>query len=254
MICACCLFLASAIFADDFNSESFDPAKPALLTGTLYAIGSSNVLFTFRRTTTQSNSTVNVQRQFLSPDGSVAAEEDVVYDSGRLASCQMREFQANVSGAIQIFPDPKNPARQKLFISFGHGLTPPTKGSIENLQPDTVIDDDLYPFMLRHWDELMAGRAVKFQFISLEHEKTYGFRLERVGESVQDGRVVEKIKMEATGFFVAKVVDPIFFTVEKDDPHRVLSYAGRTTPRIKKGNTWKYLDAETVFNWQSLRR
>jgi len=28
----------------------------------------------------------------------------------------------------------------------------------------------------------------------------------------------------------------------------MLSYIGRTTPRVKKGDSWKYLDAETVFD------
>jgi hypothetical protein len=39
------------------------------------------------------------------------------------------------------------------------------------------------------------------------------------------------------------------FTVEKDGAHRILSYIGRTTPRVQKGKAWKYLDAETVFDW-----
>jgi hypothetical protein len=246
----CSFFVASTIFADDFNSTSFDYAKPAQLNGTLYAIGSSNVLFTFRRTATQSNSAVYVRRQFLTPGGSVAAEEDVAYNSGRLQWYEMREFQAGISGAIEIFPDPKNPAQKKLFISYGHGLTPPAKGNIENVPPNTVIDDNLYAFMLQHWDDLMAGRSVKFQFVSLEHEKTYGFRLVRAGESIERGEPVEKIKMEATGFFVSKFVAPLVFVVEKNSPHHIFSYTGLTTPRIKKGNQWKYFDAETVFHWQ----
>jgi hypothetical protein len=111
-----------------------------------------------------------------------------------------------------------------------------------------VIDDTLYPFMMAHWDDLMRGNAVKFRFVSLEWERTFEFRLVKAGESVRNGQPVVQIRMEPTGMFVAKLVNPLLFTVEKNDPHRILSYIGRTTPRIKKGNSWKYLDAETVFN------
>jgi hypothetical protein len=61
---------------------------------------------------------------------------------------------------------------------------------------------------------------------------------------------VELIKMEPVSRLVAHLVNPLVFTVEKDSPHRVLSYIGRTTPRMKKGKSWKYLDAETVFDWK----
>ncbi len=245
--------ILSGLAADNTNApsaESYDYASPKLLTGTLYEIGSNRktILFTFRRAATRSGSTVHVARQFLATNGAVAAEEDAVYESGRLVSFQMRDFQAQVSGAVQIVPDPDNPARQKLIISYGHGLTPP-KGEVQNLQPDTVVDDTLYPFMLTHWDELMRGDAVKFRFISLEHQRTIEFRLVKTGESVQAGRAVVQIKMEPSNVFVGELVNPFILTVEKDGARRILSYTGRTTPRVKKGKSWKYLDAETVFDW-----
>ena len=231
--------------------EAFDYAEPRLFTGTLYEIGSGQkeVLYTFRRTATRSGATVHVEREFFGSNGSVVAEEKVVYESGRLVSFQMREFQAQVSGAVQIAPDPKDPQRQQLLIGYAKGLNPP-KGDAQKLQPDTVFDDTVYPFMMAHWDELMRGDTVKFRFISLEHERTFMFRMVKAGESVKDGRTVEQIRMEPAGLLVARLVNPLLFTVEKDSPHHILSYTGRTTPRVKKGKTWKYLDAETVFDWK----
>jgi len=230
-------------------ASAYDYAKPKLLTGTLYTIGSERktVLFTFRRTATRTNSVVHVERQFFGTNGALDAEEKVVYESNRLVSFQMREFQEQVSGAVHIEPDPKSPARQRIFISYAHGLTPP-KGDAQKLPPNTVIDDTLYPFLLTHWDDLMRGDAVKFRFVSLEWERTFEFRFVKAGESVQDGRPVVQIRMEPTGLFVAKLVNPLIFTVEKNGSHRLISYLGRTTPRIRKGRSWKYLDAETVFD------
>jgi hypothetical protein len=254
LLAACLCVIPSVYAADTANPPSadlYDYASPAFVTGTLYEIGSGRkeVLYTFRRTATRSNATVNVTRQFFATNGAIAAEENVIFDSGRLVNFRLREFQAAVSGAIRVEPDPKHPDRQKLFISYGHGLTPPAKGDTQNLPTDLVIDDTLYPYMMAHWDDLMRGDAVKFHFVSLEKERTFVFRFVKTGESLQAGRTVERIKMEPTNLIVAGFVNPLVFTVEKDSPHRILSYTGRTTPRVQKGKAWKYLDAETVFDW-----
>jgi len=228
----------------------FDFSEPRLLTGTLFEIGSGQkkILFTFRRTASRTNDTVSVERKFLCPDGSVAAAENITYASGQLVSFQMREFQSGVSGGILVEPDPKKPARQKLFISYTRGLDPP-KGDAQNLPADTVIADSLYPYMLAHWDDLMRGVSVKFRFVSMEKETTYMFRLVKAGETQRDGHALVQLEMEPTNLLVSQFVDPLVFTVEKGGQHRVLSYIGRTTPRVKKGKAWKYLDAETVFDW-----
>ena len=229
----------------------FDFATPKVLTGKLYEIGShrQKLLFNFRRTAERSGSTVRVERKFFCPDGSLAAAENVVYESGQFASLQMKEFQANVSGAIEVVPDSKKTGQSKLIVSYDHGLNPP-KGDPQIFYPDTVQDDNLYTFMMNHWDELMRGDSVKFKFVALEWKRTFGFRLVKICECVQDGTPLVQIKMEPSNIFVAQLVNPLIFTVEKAEPHRIISYIGRTTPRIKRGKNWKYLDAETVFDWK----
>jgi len=236
--------------ASPTTSPVYDYAEPKLLTGTLYAIGSERktVLYTFRRTATRSGSSVHVERQFLGTNGMVAAMEKVLYESNQLVSYEMQDFSARVSGAIHIEPDPENPARSDIFISYAHGLNPP-KGRARTLPPDTVIDDTLYPFMLAHWDDLMQGKIVKFHFVSLEWERTFEFELVKTGESLSNGQPVVQLTMKPTSLFIARLVKPLVFTVEQNGPHRLRSYVGRTTPRIQKGKSWKYLDAETVFHY-----
>lgn len=240
----------AAAAASTNASPVYDYARPKLLTGTLYAIGSDRkkVLYTFRRTATQSGTAVHVLRQFFTTNGTVAAAEKVLYESNRLVSYEMQDFQAKISGAIHIKPDAKNPARQRIFISYSHTLTP-AKGRGRVLQPDTVIDDTLYPFMLAHWNDLAQGKTVRFNFVSLNWERTFQFDLVKTGESEQNGEPVVQLTMKPAGFFLSAFVKPIVFTVQKNSPHAVLSYIGRTTPRIRKGESWKVLDAETVFHY-----
>jgi hypothetical protein len=233
-------------------AEAFDYAAPKLLTGTVYAAGSDRkqVLFTFRRSATRDGSTVQVERRFDRPDGSTGAVETITYESGRLVAYEMKELQVGLWGTIQIRPDPKNSARQKIFIQHGRAGEARSQGAGDDLPKDTVIDDTLDPFVLAHWDELMRGTAVKFRFVSLEWEKTFGFKLTKSAESVVDGKAMVTIKMEPTSLLVAGFMNPLYFRFEKDAPHRLFEYVGRTTPRFKKGKAWKYLDAETVFDWK----
>jgi hypothetical protein len=230
-----------------------DVAGPARVTGTLYEIGSNRhkVLYHFVRTAHRTGPTVRVQRQFTTPDGRVAAAETVLYRSNRLVAYEMKEFQANLSGSIWIEPDPAKNGQSNILIGYGKSLAPP-RGDPQPLKPDTLIDDDLYPFLLVHWDELMRGESVKFHFVSIEWKRTFNFQLVKTGESVVDGHPCEQITMNPSGLLLAQVVNPLVFTVEKAASHMLLSYIGRTTPRVKKGDAWKYLDAETVFDLASM--
>ena len=59
------------------------------------------------------------------------------------------------------------------------------------------------------------------------------------------------IKMEPTSLIIARLVDPVFFTLEKNGQHQVRRYTGRVTPKTKVGNKWDDLDATVVFDWPS---
>ena len=46
------------------------------------------------------------------------------------------------------------------------------------------------------------------------------------------------------------LIDPLFFTIQKEGKRRILEYVGRTTPKLREGKKWKDLDAVTVFEWK----
>jgi hypothetical protein len=244
-----CLLVTPVNFASDAIVAA--TPEPKLVTGTLYESGSDQkkILFTFQRTATNSGPTTRVERKFIRPDGFVAVMENAVYESGQLVSYDMKEFQANVWGDIQISFDQKKPARKKISINYRLAADA-KKNAGQNLPPDTLIDDNIYPYMLSHWDALMHGDSVKFRLVSLEHETTFGFRFVKESEITLHGLAMVRIKMEPTSLLVSRLIDPLYFTIEKEGAHRIAGYTGRTTPRIKKGKSWKYLDAETVFDWK----
>ncbi len=234
------------------STAPVDYEEPKLLTGTIYDPGSNppRVLFKFRRTATRSGPTVRVLREYYDPQGTLAARERVVYEADRLLSYALEEPQAGAQGQAVIRPNPK--AREGKQIDFAYSATPgnqPKKRN-ENLRQDTLMNDMIPAFIAAHWVALMHGAAVKCRCIALARAETVGFRFVKDSEATWRGKPVVRLRMEPTSVFIASLVKPIFFTVERDGNHRILQYSGRTTPRIKHGQTWQDLDALTVFDWQ----
>ena len=228
-----------------------DYADPKLLTATLYQLGSHqrNVLFRFRRSATELGNSIQVDRTFDLPDGLQAAVEHIVYKSGKLAAYRLNDFRAGFWGCISIINDPVHPGRKQLIISHGSDRSSKIASRTEDLSPNTLIDDTVYPFILSHWQLLEHGAIEKFQFVSLGWDRTFGFKVFKTGTSVLDGQAVLRLTMQPSNFFIARMVKPIRLSIEQQMPHRLLEYVGRTTPRVKTGGSWKYLNAVTIFHW-----
>jgi hypothetical protein len=228
--------------------------QPRYLTGTIYArdSGRGRPLFTFKRVATRSGSTLNVVREYAYPDGRPAARERVVYNGNNLVGYELEELQIGATGSAKIRHDPGNPAKGSIEFEYtsdvAAGSKPKTRS--EPLRENTLLNDMVGPFLTSHWDALLRGDKVKCRYVVVPRRETVGFTFTRESESTFQGRPVVILRMEPGSRFVAALVEPLFFTVEKEQPHRVLQYVGRTTPKIESGGKWKDLDAVTVFDWK----
>jgi len=229
-------------------------ASPSLMTGTLYEIGSDRkkVLFKFQRSATRDGPDVLVRQLFTLPDGSVACRETIHYRDDRLVSYETEDVRADTLGSIVIEPDPKKPRRERVLLQHVQDRKQGAKieKGVETLEPNTLISDTIYPFILAHWDELMQGVSVKFHLISLDPPDTFNFRIVKEAETTWDGKPVVRIKMEPTNLIIAHFIRPIYFMIETAAPHRVFSYTGRTTPKAQIDGAWKFVEAEAVFDWK----
>jgi hypothetical protein len=230
-------------------------AEPKLLAGTVYAKDSNRqqALFKFKRVATRSGSQVNVLREYTYPDGKPAARERLVYDGDYLVSYALDELQIGAAGSVKVQRDPGSPAKGALLFEYSKDLTSGSKPktSTEALRDETLTGDTVAAFLDSHWGELSKGQNVKCRFVVVPRRETVGFTFVKDSETTSQGRAVIIIKMEATSFIIAQLVDPVFFTVEKDGQHRVLQYVGRVTPKAKAGSKWDDLDATVVFEWPS---
>jgi hypothetical protein len=237
------LFAASS--ATDAGVLIFE--EPKLLTGAIYAKNSNRKtpLFKFQRVATRNGSNLIVTREYLSPDGKPAVRERIEYQGNDLVSFRLEELQINAKGSAHLQRMSRKPT-----VMFEY--TPPkgrTGTETETLQKETLIDDMIGPFLTANRAQLLNGGKVKCRYIVVPRKETVGFTFVKESESTRNGKPVLVVKMEPTSPIIAALVDPIFFTLEKESPHRILEYVGRTSPKLRDENKWKDLDAVTVFDW-----
>jgi len=226
--------------------------EPRVLTGAIYDPSDpEKLLFRFRRTATNSSGRIHVVRNFTLPDGRAAAREEVVYNGNQLVSFRIEELQLKTTSSASIQRDRSNTNRT--VIRFEHQQASTRKADEETFEPNTLISDMVAPFISRNWSALTNGSVLKVRLVALSRTETVGFKLMKDSFATLNGRPVARIRMEPASFVVAQFVEPLTFTVERDAPHRVLQYFGRTTPSILRNGRWEDLDALTVFDWDAPR-
>ena len=227
--------------------------EPTVLTATIYAkdAGPRKVLYRLKRTATRSGRKVSVVREFTYPDGKPAARERAVYEGDEMVSYALEELQIGAAGSATIQREAGNPAKSVLLFEYTKdlGAGGKAKTSTEVLRNDTLTSDMVAPFLATHWAELARAEKVRCRYIVVPQRETVGFTFVKDTETSYQGRKALVLRMEATSPIIARLVDPIYFTVESAAPHRVFQVVGRSTPKVKVGSAWEDLDALTLFDW-----
>jgi len=235
------------------NAGVLQYEEPRWLTGAIYGQGPDNrkLLFKFQREATRSGKRLTVQRDYTYPDGKIAARERVIYDANELVAYELDELQIGAKGSAKIERESKNPAKDSIQFRYTNQSGERPKANTEALRDNTLINDMVGPFIAAHWDQILNGQKVKCRYVVVPRKETVGFTFAKDATSIWRDRGVIILKMEPSSPFISALVDPLYFTVEKDPPHRVLQYVGRTTPKVEAAGKWKDLDAVTVFDWKS---
>jgi hypothetical protein len=213
--------------------------------------GSSTLLFGFQREAVRTGQMLDVRRDYTYPDGKLAARERALYEGNDLVLYELQESQIGARGSARIRRVPGNPAKGSIEFEYSKAPGTAPKTSTEALAQNTLIGDMVAPFLVSHWTELRRGEKLRCRYIVVPRRETVGFTFVEDSQATGQSQDVVIIRMEATSRFVAALVDPVFFTIEKASPHRILQYAGRTVPKIQAGGKWRDLDAVTVFDWKS---
>src|SRR5687768_4925301 len=129
-----------------------DYLPPKLLTGSIYDKPGGRLLFTFRRTATQTGDVVSVLREFHNPDGSLVSQERVKYERGRLERFELDERQTGASG--RAVAESIGNQRQRIHFQYTtrSGRSEKTKQKTETVSDQPLISDMLPGVIAEHWD------------------------------------------------------------------------------------------------------
>jgi len=170
-----------------------------------------------------------------------------LYENGKLVSYDLEELQSGAKGRAVLQPERSNGERQNISFEYAPSADTAKERKSEGPRKDVLINDMIPGFIVSHWDELMKGTTLKFRFIVLSRLETIGFKLVKESETTWHDKPVVWLKMEPTSPLIARLVQPVRFTVERGGEHQILQYIGRTTPMIKRAGKWEDLDAITIF-------
>lgn len=123
-----------------------------------------------------------------------------------------------------------------------------TSTTTEKLEEPFVMAANIARFMKDSWPDLMAGKTVKMRYGVWFRQDTVGFNLKKIKETGDGAGKVVTLKLDPSSFVIRQLVDPVEFDMPADGA-RILELRGRVSPKQKKGDAWKDLDAHMVYKY-----
>lgn len=197
------------------------------------------LIYFFEREQETKDSQQAVTAVFKTPDkeSRVIVKENILYNDGKLSRYSMDHYQVNETMKVEI----KN---NKIY--FEHTHDDKTDREVEDLEENTILADQIYPFLIQHWEQLMKGETISCRFIVPERAETVGFKFFKEEEKTLNGKPVVIIKMKASSFVIALLAKTILFTIDKSTK-TLTAIDGRLPPKVKNGSSWDPLFAKLVF-------
>lgn len=97
---------------------------------------------------------------------------------------------------------------------------------VEFPNEEWVIDAGFSAYVRSHWQKLIEGESLHFDFLAVTRQKFYRFELFKLNESIH----TLTVRMVPDNWFIAMVLDPIDITYSKDT-RSIKSYEGITNLR-----------------------
>jgi len=164
-------------------------------------------------------------------------EKGVVKGTAELVSFDVDQKQTGEKGRIEVQDDK---------VLFTYEKDGKKKTSDEKLKGPVVTPANFNFYIGDHWNEISVGKEIEIRFGVWFRLETVGFKIFKVGETQKDGRKLIQLRMKPSSFVIAAIVDPLnlWYT---EDGKKLVELSGRVSPKIKKGDSWKDLDADVRY-------
>jgi len=170
------------------------------------------------------------------PSGATVVAEAASHTADyALRDYTLLQDQRGQSGTIRVDGDQ---------VRFEHFDGTKHRSSVERWQGTVVTGPTLVGYVVRHLEELRAGKALRVRFAVLERLETIGFELRAAPAQPGQTRVV----MTPSSFLVGLLVDPVSFTFETATA-KLVRLEGRVPPKVRSGDRWRDLDARVEYRF-----
>lgn len=196
--------------------------------------------FTMKQNATVSETEIRVQRVYSEASGAPALEEVAVYKDRVLSRIEFHQKQLGEIGSARI-------ENGKVFYEYTRDGK--SESAEEKLESNFVPSDQIYPYLVSHWTELMNKKDVAIRFPVLQRAESVGFRFRWHRQMELDGQQAEVIRMEPSSLFIRLFVPHIeFFFVSDANGIHLKEIVGRTALNSKDGTKWQPFIGRVVFN------
>jgi hypothetical protein len=225
---------AKAVVTEPVKNASQD--KTEVVTGEVFDFDGKEKLFNYESERKVTGNSLNSVSRYKDLTGEIVAEEKAEIVNGELKSYHAERMPTREKGLIETRDG-------RIFFTYTERGKKSTK--YEKLEPNTLVSASICPHLEAHWDELMAKKDLVFRYAVWYRQETVGFKLSFYKE--QGDQVI--FEMNPTNIFYRSLVNPLFFHYDKKARHLV-ELKGRTMPKIKKGSSWRDLDALIKYKYQ----
>lgn len=238
------LFIATAAIALGAR-----PAQAELrFVGKVYEIDSNKEKQAFdykQDVQSKDNGLTVVTNTYSQMDQAVAAVETTEFQkdgaSEKLKSYRISQKQMGTEGVVEL---------KDGRVHFSYTKDGKTKTADEKASDNVVVGPSLVPHMQKNWSSITQGKTTKVRMAVADRLETVGFEYFKEKDDTLNGEKVVVVKMKPSSFIIAALVNPMRFYFSPDGK-RLVEFHGRTQGKKKSGNSWKDMDAVTVYEYVS---
>lgn len=210
------------------------PAQADLsFTGYAYDLDNGQLLYTEHHQRLNENSDQPVLRtEFRDTDGEVFAEREVICDSDMMVQrFDMQDhrigYREQVTRAAQSMTLIKTPVEQDSESEIIR----------DSRIAEVIVDAGFNSYVTRHWDKLLSGKTLRFEFASVDRLELLKLQVKHVGSASENGVAIERFEMNAANFIIRLLLDPI----EVDyyaDTRELFRYQGISNMKDAEGDNY----------------
>ncbi len=175
--------------------------------------------------------------EYFTPDGELAAKEEVWLDGGEFERYTVAELTAGRTALVRRVADK---------IEFSYTKDGATETRTEDYKRGFVVGPTLVPYIQSHWDRLMQGKDLEATFGVFRRRRAIGLKIWKDEEKSQDGADSVVLKIRPRNFVLAAFVKPIYLTFSPDG-RTLYGFLGRSVPLRKVDGKWKPARVDGIF-------